>query len=391
MFKSGFFALLGGSVALLCLYGIYLGSAALLSVATPFVAGGVCALLLDPFVARLERLPKITKGSRSIAVGLVSFGFLAVFIGLIVLLVPVLVGQIRTLIEWITSDGPREFQNATDQWLTEHRSLGPVALPKSINDIVSQYSEQVTSGIRRYGSGLANGFIAGVGNLLQLVLIPIVTFTLLNDLPRLRARLIFLVPEQHRQGLVESLVAVGSVFANYVRGMLQVSMLYGSIATLLLFLLSLFLPEVRGYGLLIGLVAGVLYAVPYIGLAGTMLLTVSLGLIGHIPPFWIGTEIALLFALNLVFDNAVTPKIVGGGVGLHPLLAMLSLLLGASLFGLIGMLIGVPIAGSIQLILLKRFPRLAVPTSDEVHALSQHLSHNQVTTVSLVPDHELGQ
>jgi predicted PurR-regulated permease PerM len=76
----------------------------------------------------------------------------------------------------------------------------------------------------------------------------------------------------------------------------------------------------------------------------------------------------------MVFDNVVTPRIVGGGIGLHPLLAMLALLLGASLFGLVGMVIGVPVVASIQAILLKRFPRLSIPTSDEVYALAEHLA-----------------
>jgi len=126
--------------------------------------------------------------------------------------------------------------------------------------------------------------------------------------------------------------------------------------------------------LLVGVVAGVLYAVPYVGFLGTAILTLIVGLIGHIPFSWMGAEIGLLFTLNMLFDNVITPRIVGGGIGLHPLLAMLALLLGASLFGLVGMLIGVPVAGSLQAILLKRFPRFSAPTSDEVYALAQHLA-----------------
>jgi predicted PurR-regulated permease PerM len=138
--------------------------------------------------------------------------------------------------------------------------------------------------------------------------------------------------------------------------------------------MSLFAPGIRSYALLVGVVAGVLYAVPYVGFLGTALLTLTVGVIGHIPFTWVGAEIGLLFTLNMVFDNVVTPRIVGGGIGLHPLLAMLALLLGASLFGLVGMLIGVPVAGSLQAILLKRFPRLSAPTSDEVYALAEHLA-----------------
>jgi hypothetical protein len=64
---------------------------------------------------------------------------------------------------------------------------------------------------------------------------------------------------------------------------------------------------------------------------------------------------------------------------------MLALLLGASLFGLVGMLIGVPVVGSLQALLIKRFPKLSAPTSDEVYALSEHL-----TEPSTVAKHSRG-
>jgi hypothetical protein len=167
--------------------------------------------------------------------------------------------------------------------------------------------------------------------------------------------------------------------------MVQVSLLYGVVATAALLLMSIFAPGIRSYALLVGVVAGVLYAVPYVGFLGTALLTLIVAVIGHIPMTWVGAEIGLLFTLNMVFDNVVTPRIVGGGIGLHPLLAMLALLLGASLFGLVGMLIGVPVVGSLQALLIKSFPKLSAPTSDEVYALAEHL-----TEPSTVAKHSRG-
>jgi predicted PurR-regulated permease PerM len=239
---------------------------------------------------------------------------------------------------------------------------------------MNQYSEQLTMLARRYGSNFANALIGGVGNILQLVLVPIVAFTLLSDLPKLRARLLFLLPESSRLMVVDTLREIGGIFGNYLRGMVQVSLLYGVVATAALLLMSIVAPGIRSYALLVGVVAGVLYAVPYVGFLGTALLTLIVAVIGHIPMSWVGAEIGLLFTLNMVFDNVVTPRIVGGGIGLHPLLAMLALLLGASLFGLVGMLIGVPVVGSLQALLIKRFPKLSAPTSDEVYALAEHLT-----------------
>jgi len=373
-FRSGFFAVTGAAVALLCLFAIYIGGQALLSIATPFLAGGICALLLDPIVVRLEHIHRISRGKRSIAVAISGIGFLFIFAALIILIVPVLVAQVRALMDWVSSDGPAELQAWADTWLASHRKIGPFALPATLQDVTNQYSEQLTLLARRYGTNIANALIGSLGNVLQLVLVPIVAFTLLTDLPKLRARLLFLLPESSRLMVVDTLREIGGIFGNYLRGMVQVSLLYGIVATVALLVMSLFAPGIRSYALLVGVVAGVLYAVPYVGFLGTALLTLTVGVIGHIPFTWVGAEIGLLFTLNMIFDNVVTPRIVGGGIGLHPLLAMLALLLGASLFGLVGMLIGVPVAGSLQAILLKRFPRLSAPTSDEVYALAEHLT-----------------
>ncbi len=373
-FRSGFFAVTGAAVALLCLFAIYVGGQALLSIATPFLAGGICALLLDPVVVRLEHIHRVTRGKRSIAVAISGIGFLLIFAALIILIVPVLVAQVRALMDWISSDGPAELQAWADSWLASHRSIGPFALPATLQDVTNQYSEQLTMFARRYGSNVANALVGGLGNVLQLILVPIVAFTLLSDLPKLRARLLFLLPESSRLTVVDTLREIGGIFGNYLRGMVQVSLLYGIVATVALLVMSVFAPGIRSYALLVGVVAGVLYAVPYVGFLGTALLTLTVGVIGHIPYAWVGAEIGLLFTLNMVFDNVVTPRIVGGGIGLHPLLAMLALLLGASLFGLVGMVIGVPVVASIQAILLKRFPRLSIPTSDEVYALAEHLA-----------------
>ena len=128
-FRSGFFAVTGAAVALLCLFAIYIGGQALLSIATPFLAGGICALLLDPVVMRLEHIHRITRGNRSIAVAISGIGFLIIFAALIILIVPVLVAQVRALMDWVSSDGPAELQAWADTWLASHRKIGPFALP----------------------------------------------------------------------------------------------------------------------------------------------------------------------------------------------------------------------------------------------------------------------
>ena len=147
------------------------------------------------------------------------------------------------------------------------------------------------------------------------------------------------------------------MFGNYVRGMVIVCSAYGVAAMGLFFLFHL-----NAYAILLGFAAGVLYAVPYLGALSTVTLAgiVSLS-VGNSPTVTL-ILLALLFSINLVFDNFLVPRVVGDSVGLHPLLTIFALFLGGELFGIWGMLLSVPVGASIQVVLFRIFPKLCEAT-----------------------------
>ena len=135
----------------------------------------------------------------------------------------------------------------------------------------------------------------------------------------------------------------------------------------LLYGLSIFHHSLAQYALLVGAAAGVLYAVPYLGAFSIALVTFIVSFAAASGDHqsglaFGGIALAATLVLNQVFDNVVTPRVVGGGVGLHPVLALFALVIGGELFGLWGMLLSVPIAGSIQVILFRLYPRLTQST-----------------------------
>lgn len=275
-------------------------------------------------------------------------------------------GDGEVALAWRVPPGARSgldgFRAEIDTWLKKNRKIGPLALPNSIDELTSRYSGQLTAAFQKSASGIVAAVVGSVSNALAVVLVPIVTFTLLTDMTYLRRRTLFLMPEAYRERVARIAEDIGDVFSNYLRGMARLCLAYMAACTVCLLIASIWFPAMRGYALLIGVVAGLLYAVPYVGLAGTLLLTAIVTMVGGA-----GTTALLVFLLipiilNQVFDNILTPRIVGGGIGLHPLLSMLALLVGASLFGLWGMLLAVPVAGSLQVILFRLFPRLAEPT-----------------------------
>ncbi len=363
-FAVGASAVAGAALVLALLYVAGRAGSAAVQVGSPFVTAGVIALLLDPLVDRFQRKAgAFTGGKRSRAVLLVFALFLAFFGAVLVWVVPNLVQQTQNVIAWVGDEGPAKRQRAIDDWLSEHRSIGPLHLPASLQEIASRYSEQISGALKTSSSRVADLIVGSLTRLFSTLLVPIVTFYLLMDLDRLRARLLFLMPERARAAFVTTSRDVSTVFGGYIRGMVQVSLAYMVVAIVVLLALSFLFPLMRTYVLLIGVVGGLFYVVPYIGYLAVVLLTIVVGIVTGAGTPAIGSFVFALFVLNTAFDNVVTPRIVGGGVGLHPLVAMFALLMGAATAGLWGMLLAVPVAGSVQVVLKRLFPRLAAPTA----------------------------
>lgn len=358
-FASGFSAALGVATLLVLLLLGYFLLKATAAVIAPFVGAMVVALLLDPLVDRVQtRLPR---GRRLPAVLVVFLLFLLVFGGFLFLIVPRLIGQAQGLAlrfpEYVETA-----RTGINTYLLSHREIAGITLPENSDQLVEQYSAQAAAFLRASAGHIAAVIAGSVSRLLSVVLVPIIAFYLLSDFDRLRARLFFLLPDRFREGFRRTTLDVGIVFGSYVRGLVLVCSAYAVSAVMLLLFISLWFPGLRGYALLLGVAAGLLYAVPYVGALVTVLLTavVALATGGGVPALLAAA--GCLLVLNQIFDNGVMPRVVGGGVGLHPVVSLFALLLGGQLFGLWGMLLSVPIAGSVQVVLYRLFPRLATPT-----------------------------
>ncbi len=361
--RVGFYFALG--VVLLLVLGVAARRflEATLAVSLPFVLGLVLALLLDPLADKLER-----RGlKRIVATSIVFGGLLLVLVGLGVLLVPMLAQQASDL----ATNGPQYIagiQSATNKFLSHHHKIGPVTLPSTAQELGDQISARA-SGLLSTGGTRVTGFLLGsVTLLVQLILALILTFYLLMDIDRLRARLFYFMPDKHRDMTSKMGKDVGGVFSDYLAGLLKVCVLYAIVTVLLLYGLSYWHHALARYALLVGVAAGILYAVPYVGSLSTAVVTFLVSFAaaqpsGHGLVFGL-VAVGLSLVVNQVFDGVVTPKVVGGGVGLHPVIAVFALVIGAELFGIWGMLLSVPVAGSIQAILFRVFPKLSTPTPD---------------------------
>jgi predicted PurR-regulated permease PerM len=355
--RAGFFFLLGGILAAVVAYAVYRTGAAVMSVIQPFVAGLVLALLLDPGVDRLQKRGM----SRAGAVGVVFLLVIVLLVGVSALLIPLLIDRISDLYQ----NGPEYVRQASErinEFLKNNPRIGPVTLPASVEDMSARVGTAAQEFVKQ-GAGRATTFLVNsVSQALNTFVTLLIAFYLVMDLDRLRARLLYLLRPEWRQPIARGFEDVRGIFAGFLSKLLLLCALYGFCTALLFAGLGIVHPQMLHYAPMMGVAGLLLYAVPYVGATSMAAGGFILGWMASGSPVFGVIALVATLVLNGVFDNVVYPRLVGGGVGLHPVIAVFALILGGSVFGLVGMVLAVPMAASIQTLLFRMFPRLTTPT-----------------------------
>jgi predicted PurR-regulated permease PerM len=241
-----------------------------------------------------------------------------------------------------------------------------------VTDIINQNAGPIRAGITTVITGIT-GFVTGIAShAIWFIIIPISGFFFMRDFPVFRARLIALFPEPYHHQIDAVSNEVVEVFSRYLRGLGKICLLYGLTAGIMFYILG-----VR-YFLFLGLLAGIFYAVPIAGqfvtatVSGAVAYTMDqhrAALLIVVGPNSLGYALCVILCvvvLNNIFDQLVYPRVVGGSVGLHPVTAIFALSAGATLIGVWGMVLAVPLAASIQIILMYTFPKLRKPPPPEL-------------------------
>lgn len=317
----------------------------------PFIIAFAIAWLLDPVLDRLQK----RKVPRMLAISAVYLVFLGVFVIALIFLVPAIIEQAKQLGHDLPGYADRLRVVAAD-FMKSHRALlVKFKLPTTLEGVFSRYGSQASIQATSALQVASNWIVSNLSKALWIILIPLVAFYFLVDIDRIKTRSVLFIPSTWRDRTTEVLSKVGSVFSSYARGLIIVCLLYGVTTTIVLSAFRL------KYGIIIGLVSGVLYAVPFLGAILITLLVFVVDLAAHGFPHALMMA-GIMVGLNQgIFDFLVTPKIVGKSVGLHPVLSLFALMAGGQLFGLAGMVLAVPIAASIQEIILGLKPELRQP------------------------------
>jgi predicted PurR-regulated permease PerM len=300
---------------------------ALSDILLPFALGFALAYFLDPLADRLEAVGvrrSLATLTITVIVGLALLTALA--FGL-----PVLAQQISMLIAALPG-----YISDVQVWLLEQN------LVEGQNELVSVMGESLLAGLQKTASSMVLTGLSLI-NLLALIFItPIVAVYMLNDWDHMVARINGLLPDE-QAAIIRNLASqIDETLGGFARGQILVCLSLGTIYALGLSLVGL------QSGIIVGVFAGLISFIPYVGAAFGLVLAGALGLgqFGfELPP--LALIAGVFFVGQFIEGNILTPRLVGDRVKLHPVWIIFALLAMGSLFGFLGLLLAVPLAAII--------------------------------------------
>lgn len=306
----------------------------------PFVIGMAIAYLLDPLADRLERLGV----PRWVATSLVLLLFAVVVILLLVLLVPILQNQIAQFIEALPSY-KASLQNLLAPIVGQLRDQIAQQDFEEIRSAVGDYAGKALAWLGTALGGLWRGGLAVIDVVSILVITPVVAFYLLRDWDVMMDHVDELLPRRNAATIRHLAHEVDRTLASFVRGQGTVCLVLGSFYAVALAFVGL------DFGILVGLMSGILSFIPFVGSIVGFLTSMGIALV-QFDNWTMWALVAGIFVFGQVVEgNFLTPKLVGNSVGLHPVWVMFALLAGGSLFGFTGVLLAVPVAAVIGVLI----------------------------------------
>jgi len=311
-------------------------------VLTPFVVAALLGWLGDPLVDRIERSGR----SRNFGVVLVFTLMVLLLVLALVILVPLVQRQLATLAESLPSYRDW-FLGTALPWLEQRTGLQIAEWlnPQRLIELVRAHWERaggVATTLLGYVSRSGFTVFAWIANI---VLIPVLTFFFLRDWDLFVERIASLVPRTHLPVVTRLANESSAMLGSFLRGQFTVMLILGAMYGIGLWLVGLDL------GLLIGIIAGLLTFIPYLGptsgvVLGTIAALVQFGDWKHVA------GVLAVFGIGQVIESYwLTPKLVGDRIGLHPVAVIFAVLAGGQLFGFLGMLLALPVAAVANVLL----------------------------------------
>lgn len=315
---------------------VVLAIALIKDILLPFVVGIVLAYFLNPVADRLSSLGL----NRAVASALIVSAVAALVVTALYLLAPVLIAQAQNLANVLPGEVER-LMSAVETYARERLGSRYPDVEQSLSRSSQSMAENVTNIVGWLASSLWDRSLAIFNFFTLLLVTPVVMFYLLVDWHPMIQKIDGWLPRDHAGTLRKLAQDVNDAVAAFIRGQGTVCLILGTFYALALSLLGL------NYGLLVGVMTGVLTFIPFVGWATGLITGTTLAVIQYWPDLLPIAAVVGVFAVGQALDAAfLSPKIVGSKIGLHPVWLIFSLFVFSYLFGIVGTLIAVPLAAA---------------------------------------------
>jgi len=310
------------------------------SILLPFLAGMILAYFLDPVADRLERLGL----SRLWATVVILIAFIVVLVLGLMIVIPILANQLADFVARLPDYLSRLQDLVTGfdpTWITQNTGVDANALREGLASLLTQGAGFLTTLFKSiWSSGRTLIDIAGL-----LVVTPVVAFYMLLDWDRMVATVDRWVPRDHVATVRQIAADINLATAGFVRGQGTLCIVLGLMYAMGLTLVGL------NFGLLIGLFAGIISFIPYVGSLTGLALSVGVAFVQFWPDWqWVAAVVAVFLVGQFIEGNILQPRLVGKSVGLHPVWLMFALFAFGYLFGFVGLLVAVPASAAVAVL-----------------------------------------
>lgn len=299
----------------------------------------VIAYIINPLVLFFDN-KGLKRNVSILVVYLIILGMIALLLGLII---PKIVLEVRNFI--------MEFPTIANTVQMNIDEFGESVFRENqlVQDFFNDFSDQIKEVLNKVQESLfvwmkqiAENAPNYLSNVIRLVLIPVVAFYLLMDKEKIIAKTKSLIPDRHKSKSVFLFKDIDLALSQFVRGRLLMALFVGIATTILLLILQI------DFAIVIGIITAIADVVPYIG-----------PFLGFMPAFLLafaqgpikGIMVAIIFVLiQWIENNIIGPKILGESIGIHPLVVLLSLIIGGGMFGVAGMIFSVPVVATLKIL-----------------------------------------
>ncbi len=312
------------------------------TILAPFILSLFLAYLLHPLVTKFETSWKIPRWSSAVFIICVSVALVIVFI---ILGLPHIIGQFEGILQAIGM-----ISTQFVEWVIDGRFIKAMQkygisieqLRNMLTNSIAPRVEDILKGILEGTFGIVSGLQVLVTGIVNIVIIPFLTFFLLKDFNLVRHRIKMMIPKKQREHSSTIYHHVDEILGRYIRGTTIIAIVDAIAVSTGLWIIGI------QYPLVLGILSGLLFFIPYFGFitilcVSTFVASLSMSTVA-LPVI---STVLYLGVLHIIENYVLTPRIIGGKIGLHPVVLILSLFVFGYFLGFIGLLIAIPAAAII--------------------------------------------